>query len=63
MLDPEDGVITILRNAGNYSPNDTESHPKIIKSTVIFLPQRPLIFKQYIFLRQNRNNIPDQTAS
>jgi len=30
LLDPEDGDNTILRNIGNYTANDTVSHPRII---------------------------------
>ena len=35
--DPEDEGITILRNGGNYSPQNTASHPKtcIFNNTVV----------------------------
>jgi len=63
LLNPEDEGTTILRNVENYSPRDTASHVIRITLTSVFLPRRTLAFKQCIFIRKNRKNLPDQTVS
>jgi hypothetical protein len=37
VLDPEDEGTNILRNVGNYSPNNTASHPRTLASSEFIL--------------------------
>lgn len=42
-FDPEDEGTVILRNVGNYYPNDTTSHTSILESSATPLPASQML--------------------
>lgn len=51
LSDPEDEGTMVLRNIGNYSPKDRESHPKSLESSCMIFSKTASHFALNIFTR------------